>query len=111
MKAILFFFALGLFSFQSAAYGNSIDSPKPNNTDTLKLHDLDNSLKHHSGSIIAIRQELIAKVPVSQQTLKEGEYSDSVLFVLSEINNDVEDLVAKQNLLGSMESKQGKMSH
>jgi hypothetical protein len=30
------------------------------------------------------------------------------LFDLSEINNDVEDLIAKQNLLGSMESDHGK---
>lgn len=108
MKVILSLFVLGLFSLQSAANGSSMDTPKPNNTDTLKLHDLDNSLKHHSGNIVSIKQELIAKAPANQQVTKEAEYSDSVLFTISEINNEVEDLVVKQNLLGAMESEQGK---
>ena len=108
MKAILSLFVLGLFSMQSTAYANTTNSPITNNSDTLKLHDLDNSLKHHSGIIVSIKQELLAKAPANQQITKEEEYSDSVLFTISEINNEVEDLVVKQNLFGAMESEQGK---
>lgn len=108
MKAILAFLILGQIFFQNIASAESENSFKPNNTDTLKLHDLDNSLKHHSGEIISIRQEHLAKTPALQQSTKEDEYADSVLFTISEINNEVEDLVVKQDLLNSMGSEQGK---
>ena len=108
MKVILTFLMLGLISYHAVAGDNSINGYKPKDIGAAKLLDLDNSLKHHSGNIITIRQELITKAPANQQTSKEGEYSDAVLFELSEINNDVEDLIAKQNLLGAMESNQGK---
>jgi hypothetical protein len=107
MKEILTFLMLGLISFQSVAYGESSKILKPNNTDTLKLHDLENSLKHHSGNIISIKQDLLTKIITNPQTTKEGESSDSVLFTISEINNEVEDLVVKQNLLEAMESDKG----
>jgi hypothetical protein len=99
---------LGLISFQATAGGNSSDDYASNGVDATRLYDLKNSLRHHSADIISIRQSLSGKAPVNQQTSKEGEYSDSVLFVLSEIHNDVDDLVVKQNLLGAMESTHGK---
>jgi hypothetical protein len=109
MKNMLIYLVLVLISFHAVAEDNSsAPPPKINNTDTLKLHDLDNSLKHHSGNIISIRQEDVSKVTATKHNEKDGEYTDSVLFVISEINNDVEDLVVKQNLLGAMETEQGK---
>ena len=108
MKIIFAFLVLGLISFHATAGDDSINGHEPSNIDTSKLIGLDNSLKHHSGIIATIKQEHNSRTPVNQQTSKEGEYSDAVLFVISEINNEVEDLVVKQNLLGAMQSEQGK---
>jgi len=95
-------------AFQANADVNSSSGYASNGIDTVRLHDLNNSLNHHSGNIISIRQKLMEKEPVDHQIANDGEYSDTVLFDISEINNDIGDLVAKQNLLGAMESEHGK---
>ena len=101
------FLIIALFVSQTSAADN-LESHKQGPMETGRLLALDNSLKHHSGSIISLRQHKVDKSEANNQRQKEGEFTDTVLFVLSEINNDVEDLIAKQNLLSSMESDHGK---
>ncbi len=90
----------GLAMSVNAAYEEDLDS--------AKLHDLDNSIKHHSGNILAIRQGLQAHIPASEINVKDGEYSDYVLSVLSEISIESETLIEHQSLLGKMGSEHGK---
>jgi hypothetical protein len=73
-----------------------------------QLQDLNNSIKHHSGNILAIRQKLLAQIPASEQNIKDEEFSDYVLSVLSEINIESETLIENQSLLGKMGSEHGK---
>jgi hypothetical protein len=77
----------------------SINTAYADNLDVVKLHDLDNSLKHHSGNIITLKQE-----PTSEQNVNDGEYSNSVLSVLSEISIESENLIENQSLSGEKES-------
>lgn len=62
----------------------SVNAAYADDFDTAKLHDLDNSIKHHSGNVIGIRQGLVAQIPTSEQNVKDAELSDYVLSVLSE---------------------------
>jgi hypothetical protein len=86
----------------------SVNAAYADDFDTAKLHDLDNSIKHHSGNIIAIRQGLVAQIPTSEQNVKDAEFSDYVLSVLSEISIESETLIEHQSLLGKMGSEHGK---
>jgi hypothetical protein len=90
----------GLVISVNAAYADDLN--------TAKLLDLDNSIKHHSGNITAIRQGLVTQIPTSEQNVKDGEYSDYVLSVLSEISIESETLIEHQSLLGQMESEHDK---
>lgn len=73
-----------------------------------QLQDLDNSVRHHSGNILAIRQRLSARIPTGEQNAKDEEFSDYVLSVLSEISINSETLIEHQSLLGKMGSLHGK---
>jgi hypothetical protein len=86
----------------------SVNAAYEDDLDTAKLLDLDNSIKHHSGNITAIKQELATQIPTSEQNVKDGEFSDYVLSVLSEISIGSETLIEHQSLLGKMGSEQGK---
>ena len=85
-----------------------VNAAHEDNRDTAKLHDLNNSIKHHSGNITAIRQELVAQIPASEQNAKDEGFSDFVLSVLSEISIESDAIVERQSLLGKMGSEQGK---
>ncbi|MGB8077035.1 MAG: hypothetical protein WCE58_09005 [Gallionella sp.] len=86
----------------NAAYDEELGS--------AKLHDLDNSIKHHSGNILAIKQGLLTQAPTNQRNVKDVEYSDDVLSVLSEISIESETLIEHQSLFGKMGSEHGKTS-
>lgn len=73
-----------------------------------QIQGLDNSIGHHSGNILAIRQKLLARVPASEQNAEDEEFSDDVLSILSEINIDSETLIEHQSLKGKMGSEHGK---
>ena len=86
----------------------SVNAAHEDDRDTAKLQDLNNSIKHHSGNITAIRHRLVAQIPASEQNVKDEGFSDFVLSVLSEISIESETLIERQSLLGKMESEQGK---
>lgn len=100
ISLLLAFTLNGLSIPVHAAYEDDID--------IAKIQDLDNSIKHHSGNILAIRQGLLAQIPTSEQNVKDGEFSDYILSVLSEISIESETLVEHQSLLGKMGSEHGK---
>lgn len=103
MKFICLYVAItlaGLSLLVNAAHGDVID--------TTKLQDLDNSIRHHSGNITAIRQALVSKIPASDQNVTDEGFSDHVLSVLSEVSIESGALIEHQSLLGKMGSEHGK---
>jgi hypothetical protein len=101
-------FASLLLAIALTGLAISVNAGYEEDLDSAKLHDLDNSIKHHSGNILAIRQGLLAQIPASEINAKDGEYSDYVLSVLSEISIESETLIEHQSLLGKMGSEHGK---
>lgn len=73
-----------------------------------QLHDLDNSIKHHSGNILAIKEGLLTQTHSNEQNVKDEEFSDYVLSVLSEISIESESLIEHRSLLEKMGSEHGK---
>ena len=75
----------------------SVNAACAENFDTVKIRSLDNSLEHHRGKIITIREELTSKESDNEQSVKDGEYTDAVLSVLTEITFESERLVESQS--------------